>query len=120
MNHLFEGGFEKTVTTYVGRAWSFSELTVGKVICWPTYCIPLTTIEQGKYHTHREFEVLTYNPDGKAGTITSETLTEARTETTVQEAFEEMRRSVSPGWYVFLVIGTAILIAVVIILVRRC
>lgn len=118
-NHLFEGGFEKNSTTYIGRAWSFDELTVGKVICFPTICKSLTTIEQGKDHTHGKFEVLTYEPDGKAET-TSETPIETRTETTFYEPLQEMRRSVSPGWYVFLVIGTAILIVTMIILVRRC
>ncbi|KAF2904657.1 hypothetical protein ILUMI_01512 [Ignelater luminosus] len=126
-HHLFEGGFEKRVTTYIGRTKSFDELTVGKVICWETYCIPLSTVEQGQYHTHGKFEILSYGPNGKAETITSETLRKSTETPTplepvgpVEESFVVTRRSVSPGWYVFLVIGTAILIVAVIILVRRC
>ncbi|KAK4874764.1 hypothetical protein RN001_014124 [Aquatica leii] len=61
--HLFLGGYEKGYDTYIGRAKSHGELTVGKVICSPTNCIRLTTIENGSWYDHDEFEILTYNPD---------------------------------------------------------
>ncbi|KAF2901241.1 hypothetical protein ILUMI_04945 [Ignelater luminosus] len=114
-NNLFEGGFEKGVTTYIGRIWSFDELTVGKVICWPTHCIPLSTVEKDQYHYHSTFEILTYDSNGKEGINTSETTTKAL----VKERLVAPKRSLSPAWYIFLVIGTAVLIIIVIILIRR-
>lgn len=107
------------MTTYIGRAWSFNELTIGKVICWPSRCIPLTTVEQDKYYEHKKYEILTYVPNGKTEIITSEMPTEAPTENPVKEPIQAPIKSVSPAWYVFLVIATAVLIAVVVILVRR-
>jgi len=61
--HLFEGGYEKGFTLYVGRALSHGEMTVGKVVCSPTNCIRLTTIENGTWYDHDEFDILTYNQD---------------------------------------------------------
>ncbi|KAF5284896.1 hypothetical protein FQR65_LT13372 [Abscondita terminalis] len=61
--HLFLGGFERGYDTYIGRANSHGELTVGKVICSPSNCLRLTTIENGTWYDHDEFEILTYNPD---------------------------------------------------------
>ena len=63
--HFFLGGFESGYDTYIGRAKSHGELTVGKVICSPTSCIRLTTIENGTWHDHDEFEILTYNPNAE-------------------------------------------------------
>ncbi|KAF5285928.1 hypothetical protein FQA39_LY04389 [Lamprigera yunnana] len=61
--HFFPGGFERGYNTYIGRAKSHGELTVGKVICSTTNCIRLTTIENGTWYDHDEYEILTYNPD---------------------------------------------------------
>ncbi|KAK5641070.1 hypothetical protein RI129_009617 [Pyrocoelia pectoralis] len=61
--HFFQGGYEKGYDTYIGRAKSHGELTVGKVICSPTNCIRLTTIENGTWYDHDEFEILAYDPD---------------------------------------------------------
>ncbi|KAB0793986.1 hypothetical protein PPYR_13606 [Photinus pyralis] len=61
--HFFQGGYEKGYDTYIGRAQSHGELTVGKVICSQTNCIRLTTIENGSWYDHDEFEILAYNPD---------------------------------------------------------
>ncbi|KAF2900598.1 hypothetical protein ILUMI_05583, partial [Ignelater luminosus] len=68
-HNVFEGGHQNGTFTYIGRAWSFNELTVGKVICWTHDCLCLRTVEQDEFYKHREFEILTYEPSGKAETI---------------------------------------------------
>ncbi|KAF2897977.1 hypothetical protein ILUMI_08198 [Ignelater luminosus] len=108
--HIFEGGYEKGVTTYIGRAISHGEMTVGKVICWVDRCIRLTTIEDGVWYDHDEFEILTYN----AGVYDNEPVPEAAAIT------EETEDGPSPLAYISLVAITALLIVIVVLLVRRC
>lgn len=100
--YLFEGGYEKGVITYVGRTMSHGELTVGKVICWPSSCIKLTTIENGTWYPHGEFEILAYKP--------------------VVDKTNSSSYSSSPSFltYFLLVLATAGLIVIVVLIVRRC
>lgn len=108
--HIFEGGYEEGVTTYIGRAISHGEMTVGKVICWIDRCIRLTTIEDGKWYDHDEFEILTYN----SGLYDDEPLPSAA------PTSEEYEEGPSPLAYISLVAVTVLLIVIVVLVVRRC
>lgn len=117
--HLFEGGFEKGYLTYVGRQVSHGELTVGKVVCFDRDfdrgCYKLTTIEDGKWYDHSEFEILTYNPD-------VEVTVKATTERSGDGDHASMSHHEKPGFwsYFLLVLIISVLIVLVVLAVRRC
>lgn len=78
-SHIFVAGYEEDYITYVGRADTYGELTVGKVVCHSNGCYELTTTYEGQWYPHYEFEILTYNPESETAkpslsTTTSSTI----------------------------------------------
>ncbi|KAF2904662.1 hypothetical protein ILUMI_01517 [Ignelater luminosus] len=113
--HIFEGGYQNNVTTYIGRAYWRGQLTVGKVACVREhYCLKLTTVEGRRFYQHSEFEILIYNPNNKqedfAVTPSVESVT---TKTLIHQG------SLSWLWYFSLAV-IVFLILIVIKIVRRC
>lgn len=120
--HIFDGGFEKGYITYIGRTLSHGELTVGKVICFvkphETGCFKLTTIENGKWYDHDEFEILSYNPDAKE----SSTNSSSTSHPPPAKAGYNSKAPNKPGFlsYFFLALVVGGLIVLVVVLLRRC
>lgn len=105
---MFEAGYEKDYRTYVGRVKTHGELIVGKVVCYDDVCYKLTTVHNGDWEDHKEFEILIYNPDATA----------SPTETARHRSREPNKPTFLS--YFFLVLVIAGLIVLVIVLLRRC
>lgn len=113
--HVFEGGYQSNITTYIGRVYWRGHLTVGKVTCWgERYCLKLTTVEGRRFYQHTKFEILIYNPTNETENFTATHFVEDITEEVVIH-----HDSSSWLWYSSLVLA-AVLIVIVIIVIRRC
>lgn len=59
---LVNGGYEPNYSTYIGRALSDGETSVGKVICNIDECLGLYTTNNEATQEHKVFQILSYNP----------------------------------------------------------
>ncbi|KAF2888795.1 hypothetical protein ILUMI_17378, partial [Ignelater luminosus] len=64
------GGFQPGYITYIGRAFTAGETSMGKIICTEKQCVGFYTVRNGKeiHHTNVHLEILTYNADAEVST----------------------------------------------------